>query len=216
VVRFAVALLLMSGSAAFAQGATVAGRGAVRLLPGWHLAWDDPFQENARAAGLPVTFPRSGGPGGFVSFAWGATEEIEVAVEGYGAWQQYAVAGGKPLDNVAYGLLLGARWIPAISPGGEVEGFLEAGGGPVLANVTGNPEAVKGEALGTGFMGGFGVSWNVAEPWAVSLGYRYLFARPRAPSPVDGTINAGGHFLLLGVAWHTAGQAPRRSVMDGF
>ena len=215
-VRLAAALLWLSAVPALAQAAGVAGRGAVRLLPGWHLGWDEPFQVNARAAGVPVSFPRAGGPGGFLSFSWGGTEELEVAVDGYGAWQQYAVAGGQPLDRVAYGLLLGARWIPAISPGGEWEGFLQAGAGPVLANVTGNPGAAKGEGLATGMMCGAGLSWNVAAPWAVTLEYRYLFARPHAPAPVGGSINAGGHFLLVGVAWHTAGQAPRRSVMDGF
>jgi len=215
VVKLAALLAVLCAAPALAQAPGVSGRGAVRLLPGWHLAWDDPFEANARGAGLTVGYPRGGGPGGFASFSYGATESLEVTVDGYGAWQQYAVRGDSPLDLWCYGVLVGARWVPLLSPGGEVEGFFQVSTGPVLGNVTGSA-AAGGESLATGFLGGAGVSWNVTEPWALSLEYRYLFARPQAPPPVAGSINAGGHFLLLGVAWHVAGQAPRRSVMDGF
>ncbi|MEN9799596.1 MAG: hypothetical protein RL653_3293 [Pseudomonadota bacterium] len=211
----AAALLLSSAAPAVAAGTGVAGRGAIRLLPGWHLSWDDPFQANARAVGIPLGYPREGGPGGFAGFAYGASDDLELGIDFYGAFRQFTVTGDRPLTLGAYGLIPSARWVPVAASDGGMELHVQLGLGPVLANVTGNAQ-VSGESVATGLLGGAGVSWHVTDTWALSLEYRYLFARPAAPKPVGGTVGAGGHFLLVGVAWHTAGQAPRQVRMDGF
>jgi opacity protein-like surface antigen len=214
-VRVIAAALLLSAAPAVAAGMGVAGRGVVRLLPGWHLSWDDPFQENARAAGIPLSYPREGGPGGFLGFGYGASEDLELGVDLYGAFRQYRITDDRPLNLGAYGLFMTARWIPIASSGAGLEAHVQVGMGPVLGNVTGNSR-VAGESVSTGFLAGTGVSWNVAESWALSLEYRWVLARPLAPESVGGTVGAGGHFLLLGVSWHVAGQPPRRVTLDGF
>jgi opacity protein-like surface antigen len=213
VVKASAAVLLLFTAAPAVAG--VAGRGAVRLLPGWHLSWDDPFQANARAVGVPLSYPREGGPGGFAGFAYGASDDLELGIDFYGAWRQYSVTGEGPLTLGAYGLIPSARWVPVSAFGSGWEVHVQLGLGPVLANVTGHSQ-VFGESLTTGLLGGAGVSWHVADGWALSLEYRYLQARPAAPQAVGGTVGAGGHFLLLGVAWHTVGQAPRQVRTDGF
>lgn len=196
------ALLGLLLSAAATAG-PLQGVGRVSVQPGWRYTPNGPFYISTAAAGAPVAAPSRGGPVIATSFAYSATDSIEVAVDLFLGGEQFRVENASSMLSVTYGAAAGVRFQWALGEWGPFQEVVPYAGllvGPTLVNVSGGPLQGSHEESVTGFIGSAGLTGRVGETWGVSLEYRFLLARGLVPDV--GSINGGGHWLGLGLTWY--------------
>ena len=197
----AALVLLLVPSLAGAEG--LAGLGRVRLQPGWRLTPNDTFFASATAAGAPPVAPSPGGPALFGSFAYSASELIEVGVDLFAGGEFLRLTGREPLLSLTYGGLIGARLHQALGdlgPFREVVAHVGLLAGPTLIYVRGGGLAAPTERLTTGYLASAGIFARIGERWGLCADYRLLLARGMVPG--IGGVNGGGSWLGLGVVWY--------------
>lgn len=194
-------LLLLSLLLPTSGWARLEGQGRVSLMPGWRLTPNEYFYGSAQLAGHPVTTPSRGGPMGVGSFAYGASEIWEVAIDLFAGTETLRLDGLEPISSVSYGALIGARWQTALlwEDLTFTVGLLT---GPTLVLVDSRAFSRPIERLTTAYGGNAGLCLRLAGSWGLSLEYRLLFARGVVPS--IGGVNGGGHWLSLGVTYFFA------------
>jgi hypothetical protein len=187
------------------------GAGRVTLLGGWRLTPNDYFANTAAAAGFPLEKPSAGGPMATGTFAYGATENIEVGIDLFGGGETLKLQGLEPYTSISYGALVGARFQTALFDGALVPhvGLLL---GPLLALVSTPSVQPQEERLVTAYAGLIGASLRFGDRFGATLEYKYILARGIAPG--IGGINAGGHWLGIGVTYYVASDPNESSPGD--
>jgi opacity protein-like surface antigen len=171
------------------------GVGRISIMGGWKQTPNDYFFNNAAMQGHPVESRGFGGVQGAASFGYGATRFIEASVDLFVGMDQFKIAGYDTITTLTYGALLGVRFtymdlfIKGFAP------FIGFGVGPTLGYVT-TSGVDPIESLVTGVAGTAGLSYRVAERVAITLEYRFLYARAKW---VLGGVNVGANWLSLGV-----------------
>lgn len=208
--RAAVLWALLFATAASAEATQIPGRGRITLLPGYNYTPDRPFYEHV-SYNLGTTAKNNGAPTLWASFAYGATESIEAAIDLFGLLQSIPIEGRDPLTKLSYGAALGARFVFPVELGSlHLEPHLAAGVMGTLINVQAGG-LTGAESFVTGYQGGAGIELHVSEAMAVGLEYRFLYARGLSPQEIHGTIDGGGHFLLASISWFFPGEPPHQS-----
>lgn len=189
--RLWLLLLMLSSSAAFADGIDGAGRvslgGGFRWVPNW---W---FADHAAAAGTPVIPGLSGGPELTASFGYGVTANLEFSIDLLGGYENIALAlpdGQRDeYTSAVYGAQVGGRFV-----GNNVffKGLMPYAGlqaGPLLSSISSrvNPQP---ERVLFAFSALGGLTYRFAERYGLTLEARYINARA-ALWPISG-INVGG------------------------
>lgn len=214
----AVALALAAVPAA-AQSKNIPGRGRISLAPSAAYVPDSPFRTNtqnalgaSRREGTPLAY------GGWASFGYGATESIEAAVDFVVATQTLNFdlnpTGSATFNRLTYGGGIGPRFIWRVDLGAmELQPRLSFGlmGTVIAVQAEGGANVSSSESFITSYFGGAGLDLIVSESYGVQLEYRFLYGRGRAPTEIGGSINGGGHFLMLGVSYYLLGEAPHQS-----
>ncbi len=193
-------LLLCLASASFAaSGAprTVDGMGRVTVGGGFRWVPNDYFAERAKAAGFELLPKPLLSPQGTVSFGYGATDLIEVAIDLLVGFERFSLLN-KPAaySSLTYGAMIGARLVKVDFLLRGLIPYVGAQFGPMLATVT-TPSDPRPEKLITGYAVNAGVTWLFADRFGLSLDVRWLWARSYADD-ISG-INVGGLFVSLGV-----------------
>jgi hypothetical protein len=188
---------------AIATAGPLEGVGRVSVQPGWRLTPNGAFYASAAAAGLPASGSSPGGPVLASSFAYSATDYAEVAVDLFLGGEQFRLGDEAPLRSVTYGAAAGVRFQQALGEWGPFQEVVPYAGfliGPTLIGVDGGRLSAMHEDVVTGYTASAGVTARLGETWGVCLEYRFLLARGQVPGV--GSINGGGNWLGLGLAWY--------------
>lgn len=205
------ALVLLAAAPAAAQAKRIAGRGRISVAPSVAYVPDTPLTQNGEHFLSARRVDRTPlGYGGWASFGYGATDGIEAAVDLLGAAQPFEFESIEPLTKVSFGAGVGARFIWQVDLGGfELQPRVAVGLLGTLLTVTGGGSTVSdSESFVTTYFGGVGTDLVLSESFGLQLEYRFLLGRARAPAEIHGSINAGGHFLMLGISYYLLGEAP--------
>src|SRR5687768_14898462 len=97
---------LMTGTAA-AQ--TPTGGGRITLFPGYRLGLQNSFYRTAALAGFTRAPGAMGGPALWGTFAYTATQYVEVAIEPFLGTEVLHLAEVPPIRMYTYGVTIGAR-----------------------------------------------------------------------------------------------------------
>lgn len=206
------AFALFVAAPVWAQAKVIAGRGRISLAPSVSYVPDGPFTANAEAAlgaqrsnATPLSY------GGWASFGYGASEVIEVALDLMASTQSIEFEGREAFNRLTYGGGAGAKLLWQADIGSlQLQPRLGLGVMGSLVYVTGGGVEAR-ESFLTTYFAGAGADLVVSDSFGVQLEYRFLLGRGRAPGEIGGSINAGGHFLLLGISWYLLGEPPHRS-----
>lgn len=188
---------------AVATAGPLQGVGRVSVQPGWRLTPNGAFYTSASAVGLPPAAASPGGPVIASSFAYSATDNIEVAIDLILGGELFRFGNDAPLWSVTYGAGAGARFQWALGEWGPFQEVVPSAGllvGPTLVSVSGGRLQSSHEEAVAGYTASAGVTARVGQTWGVSLEYRFLLARGLVPGV--GSINGGGNWLGLGLAWY--------------
>jgi len=197
--RHAPLLLLLCANGALAvdrwpQG--IDGVGRITISGGWKQTPNDYFFNNAASQGSPVEWRGAGGPEGTASFGYGATWWLEVSIDLFVGADRFKIAGYDPLNTITYGALLGVRLTKMDLLFKGFAPFVGVGLGPTLGYVFTGSTPPAQETLLTGIAGTAGLTYRIAERVALTLEYRFLYARAKW---VLGGINVGANFVSAGV-----------------
>ncbi|MFZ5471771.1 MAG: hypothetical protein ACOZIN_20270 [Myxococcota bacterium] len=190
-----VAALLLP-AAAGAQARRMEGVGRITAYPGWRLTPNDYFYDSASRAGHDPERPSLGGPQVTGSFAYAATDEIEVGIDLFGGAETLRLSGMEPIGSTTYGGLIGVR---LQKPGLFFDALVPSFGvhtGPALILVSSRSLERPHEVLTTAYAATAGFTVRLGERWGLSLEYKLLLARGMVPH-ISG-VNGGGHWLSVG------------------
>ncbi|MBX5483876.1 MAG: hypothetical protein IRZ16_18800 [Myxococcaceae bacterium] len=194
-VLLAVALLAASAASAREDPTFRTGTGRISIMGGWHYTPNDYFLQRAAEKLVPVK-PNRGGPHALGTFAYAASDSIEVAIDLFASSDNHDVPERADLVMVHYGALLGARVFWALGSLTPNVGF---GIGPSLVYV-GGLNAPSAERVITSYAACAGLTWQVSDTLAATVDLRWLLARGYVPAVGSG-INAGGGFASIGLTW---------------
>lgn len=181
--------------------------GGYRWVPNWY------FFDRAQGVGTPLVSANQGGPQAQVSFGYGASEWLEVAVDLFAGVDAFELDGPAPFTAYTYGALLGARLVASEVPVPRLSPYLGAGVGPTFVLLQSRSvRAPERLVIGLAVLGG--VQWQVHERWAVSLDVRWLLARGSVPGV--SSFNAGGVLFSLGVSYRLPPEPQRGLEIPGF
>lgn len=200
--RAAVALTLLLGSSAFAE--SLEGVGRISLLPGWRWTPNGHFAATAAERGHPLERASVGGPQLTATFAYAASDAIEVAIDLFAGFETLRLREAEPLTSVSYGALAGARAYWSL---GRFAPYLGLGVGPVLVYTSGGLQTRPNERVTTGYAAMGGVSYRLTDTFAVTFDARALLARGNVAGV--GGINGGGAWAGVGVSWLFAAEPGR-------
>lgn len=210
-----VAFVLLTAASVNAQGKVIAGRGRISLAPSLSYVPDGPFTANAESA---LGTRRSSQPplayGGWVSFGYGATDAIEVSIDFTAANQSIAFEGREALNRLTYGAGAGAgaRYLWQADLGDfQLQPRVALGIMGLLVSTSGAADLRPSESFITAYFAGAGTDFVVSDSLGLQLEYRFVLGRGRAPGEIGGSINAGGHFLMLGLSYYLLGEPPHKT-----
>lgn len=191
-----------------AQAQSMEGAGRISLMPGWRYTPNAFFADNAEQAGYPLQQTSPGGPQIVGTFAYAATDALEVAIDLFAGYENLRLANSDDVTSVSYGALAGVR---AFWPMGRFVPNIGLGLGPTLVYTTGGPSQSNTERVTTAYFGSAGVTYRFSDVLGATLDVRYLYARGMVPQ--IGGVNAGGVWANLGVTWYFAGEPARRGAV---
>lgn len=204
-------LLTLAASPAFAQddddmeSVSLKGGSRISLQGGGRFAFNNTFYDSyyGRNPGLERA-PRSlGAPLGIATFAYSATDSIEVGIDLFGSLQQLELTGQPRLTAASYGAMVGLRyqgWVD-LGPHGTVP-FLSTLTGPLLASTRFEGQKAR-ETLVQAWALGAGATMRLTPRWGLCAEYRFMFARAFVGQSDQrfSTFNLGGNWLSLGVTY---------------
>jgi opacity protein-like surface antigen len=207
-----VALVLLGAVPAAAQARSIAGRGRISLMPSLSYVPDGPFTSNSEYALGTERLPDTPlGYGGWASFGYGPTEGVEVSIDLMASTQTIRFEGREDMHRLTYGGGAGGRFIWQADVGSfQLQPRVALGVMATLVYVSGL-KLPSSESFLTMYFAGIGTDFVVSESVGLSLEYRYLLGRGRAQPEIGGSINGGGHFLMLGFSYYLLGEPPHRS-----
>ena len=216
-----LALLLAAGSAsAQEEPGPLDGVGRISIQGGWRLTSNDTFYESFYALpdyrGVPRAPASPGGPLGAGSFAYSASEFIELGIDLFATGEQLRLTGAPTLTNVTYGALVGVRFqmlLDVLTPQGVVP-FIGLESGPTLAYSTAQGVGQK-EVFTQAWVGSVGATFRFSSHWGLTAEYRLAFARGQSAFNTReaykdlASYNAGGNWFALGVTYMFAPEPSR-------
>ena len=216
-----LALLLAAGSTSAQEAlAPLNGVGRISIQGGWRLSSNDTFYDSFYALpdyqGLQPAAESPGGPFLAGSFAYAASDFIELGIDVFATGERLRLTGAPTLTNVTYGALVGLRFqtlLDFLTPQGVVP-FVGILSGPSLAYST--AEGVgKREVFTQTWAGAVGATFRFSSHWALTAEYRLAFARGQSAFTNNGAFkdlasyNAGGNWFALGVTYLLAPDPSR-------
>lgn len=213
--RALLLIAFLAAASSFAQSRQLPGRGRITVMPGYSLVPDGPFVTNAQnALGTKLQSKTPGAPSLWGSFGYGANDALEVAIDLLGSLQTLQFEGREAIQRLTYGAGVAPRLYTQLKLGSmELQPYLTLGVAGAVISATGGG-LTRSESFVTGYSAGVGATLVPGESFGIGIDYRFLYARGRAPVEVGGTINGGGHFLLLSFSWFIAGDPPSQSGSD--
>jgi len=199
ILRGSLWVILCLPAVAAAQG--YQGTGRITLMPSFRLSQQSPFYASAAAAGYSAPGGLDGGPGAIGSFAYAATENLEVAVDPFFATEQLTVNGIPPVRAYVYGVNLGLRIVAPLA-GNTFYPWLGLHSGPVLVYAGGPPNVASAESFGQTFGASLGLGWRFSERWGAAVQYQFMYGGELKTSV--GTILGRGHWFSAGVTYYFA------------
>lgn len=197
----ALALLVVAPLAAAESPHSMDGIGRISVQGGWRYVPNGYFAGKADAAGSPFLAPSPGGPAVVASFGYGTSEWLEVAIDAFGAYETFELAGNSPFNAWTYGALVGVRAWAIDRPFRGLMPWVGLQLGPALATIS-SPSMPGAERLLGGLSASGGVVYRWTDEWGLSAELRWLQAR--VPVGDIGGANAGGVFFTLGVTHFAA------------
>ena len=186
---------------AFADG--IAGEGRLSITGGWRATPNGYFDNSAQKAGTPVVKESHGGPTGVAEFGYGATANIEAAIDLLVGTEQFTLKDQPALTTLTYGGLVGARFF-AFFLDGKLRPSIAFLTGPVLVDVTGGNLGVPNETMVQGWSASLGLAYRFAPNWGAAADYHLLLARGYVPNV--GGVNGGGSWFGVGLTYYFAPQ----------
>jgi len=216
-----LALFLAAGSAsAQAELAPLNGVGRISVQGGWRVSSNDTFYDSFYALpdyqGVQRAPESPGGPFATASFAYAASEFIELGIDAFITTEQLRLTGAPTLTNTTYGALVGLRFqtlLDFLTPEGVVP-FVGILSGPTLAYSTAEG-AGKREVFTQTWAGTVGATFRFSPRWALTAEYRLAFARGQSAFNNNGAFkdlasyNAGGNWFALGLTYLLAPDPSR-------
>jgi hypothetical protein len=208
-----LAFLLAAGSASAQEElAPLNGVGRISIQGGWRVSSNDTFYDSFYAFPGYQDAPRaSASPGGpFLagSFAYAATDFIELGIDLFATGEQLRLTGAPTLTNVTYGALVGLRFQTLwdfLTPEGVVP-FVGIQTGPTLAYSTAEGVGTK-ELVTQTWAGTVGATFRFSAHWGLTAEYRLAFVRGQSAFNTKkefeqlASYNAGGNWFALGVTY---------------
>jgi hypothetical protein len=216
-------VVALAASAAVAQegrGApSLKGDGRISFQAGWRYAANSTLYDNYYARPENADLQRSsrpfGGPLILGSFAYSATELVEVGIDLFATGERLKLTGLPPLTTVSYGAMIGLRfqgWLD-IGPEGMVP-FLGILSGPLVATAVFEGQPVR-DSLAQAWAGTVGATLRLTPRWGLSAELRQVFARGDTGRADLGSFNAGGSWLTVGVTYSFP-EEPTRPLASSF
>lgn len=207
-----LAILLATGSASAEELAPLNGVGRVSIQGGWRLTGNDTFYDSFYSLPAYKDLARApasrGGPFGAGSFAYAASENIELGIDLFLTTEQLKLTNAPTLTNITYGALVGVRFqtlVDFLTPEGIIP-FIGLETGPTLVFST--AEGVgKRELFTQSWAGTVGATFRFSPHWGLTAEYRLSFARGQAAFRNEdaykdlASFNAGGNWFALGVTY---------------
>ena len=200
--RLTIIAVLLAAAPAGAQG--LEGTGRISLVAGWRYTPNDHFARSAQEAGFPLARASAGGPQGTGTFAYAASDALEVAIDLFAGYEALDLTNADDLSSVSYGALLGVRAYWVLGP---LRPNIGLGLGPALIYTQGGPAGHLVERLVTAYAATAGFTWRLSNTLGLHVDVRYLLARGMAED--IGGVNAGGLWGGVGVTWYFAGEPSR-------
>jgi hypothetical protein len=194
--RLAAVCVGLLSSAVFAE--TYQGSGRVSLLPSYRLSLQAPFYAAAAKAGYGAPGGLEGGPGLIGSFAYAATDNLEVSIDPFAATEQLTLTEAQPIRVLVYGVNLGLRILAWFTP--DFAGFIGLHYGPNLIYAGGSTLVTTPESFSQTFGASAGAAWRLSEHWGVFGQYQFSYGGELKTSA--GTILGRAHWFSLGVTYY--------------
>lgn len=191
----ALGALLVSGAA---RAVDREGSGRIGISGGLRLVPNNPFVQDARAAGYDVTRDTGLGPSALATFGYWIDSNFELSIEGGYGHDSYTVAGnnrGLTLDTET--LMASLRW--TFLTGYDIFPYLGASFGYSFNGVSSPFQAPwdNWTATGYGEVAMVGIGYDLSDHVGLMAELRYTISVLQSPLP--SSLNAGGLSLLVGV-----------------
>lgn len=212
--RFAFAVALLLAAPSFADSPTD-GIGRISLGGGLRWTMNDYFNARASEAARPVE-AKGTAPWGFqgmASFGYGAFEWLEIAVDLFGGFESFQIAGEDLFSSVSYGGLIGLRLTRYDFPFQGLVPYVGVQTGPMLAIVTSASEP-GGERILQGWSVNGGASFRITDRFGLFVDVRYLHGRVFVAELAG--RNVGGLFVSAGVSLFFPASPKRELDVPGF
>ena len=210
--RFAFCSLLFAGLLTAGAGVAVErdGQGRIAVQGGLTYVPDNPFTQNARAAGFDIEQPYALGPAVAATFGYWIDSDFEISIEG-GYWHDaYSVRGQTALSLNTECLLATLRW--SFLQTGDLWPYLGVSFGYEF-NGIGSPFASPWNswtATGYGEAAMVGIGWDLSSHVGVTAELRYNL--DLVQSPYASALNAGGATLMVGIYLRIARTADNSTI----
>lgn len=212
--RFAFAVALLLAAPSFADSSTD-GVGRISLGGGLRWTMNDYFNARAAEAGRAVE-PKGTAPLGFqgmASFGYGAFEWLELAVDLFGGFESFQIAGEDMFSSLSYGGLLGLRVTRYDFPFQGLVPYLGVQSGLMLSIVSSPTEPAGERAMQTWSVNG-GATYRLTERFGFYLDIRFLTGRVFVAELAG--RNVGGVFVSAGVSFFFPSTPKRDLDVPGF
>lgn len=212
--RFAFAVALLIAAPSFADSSTD-GVGRISLGGGLRWTMNDYFNARATEAGRPVekTGTAPFGFQGMGSFGYGAFDWLELAVDLFGGFESFQIAGEDLFSSVSYGGLIGLRLTRYDFPFQGLVPYVGVQTGPMLTIVTA-PTEPGGERILQGWSVNGGATFRITERVGIFVDVRYLYGRVFVAELAG--RNVGGVFVSAGVSLFFPSSPKRDLDVPGF
>ncbi len=187
--------VLISAAPAAEPERTIEGMGRITVGVGYRATPNEYFYGKAADVGTPAVKKSIGGPAVVASFGYAPLDWLEVAIDLFGGYDGFELAGAQPYSAFTYGALLGVRITKMDWPFRGFVPYLNLQLGPTLSVLNTGSQALP-EKLQSGYAPGVGFTWRFAERFGLSFDFKWIYARAFVPDVAG--INVGGFFFTLG------------------
>jgi hypothetical protein len=216
VTRFSLVLCL-AGIGAHAQVwsevPTVQGMGRITVSGGVRHTPNEYYFNRASEQGRPVQERPSVGPAANASFGYGVLDFLEIAIDGYFAYERFSLSGWAPFSSFTYGGFLGARLTKMDFPFRNFVPYVQVMSGATLSIVS-SPDVPGTEKLQPGFAAGAGFTYRILERFGVSFDFKWLMARHFIADLAG--MNVGGLWFTVGLTLFFPSEAKREPDLPRF
>jgi hypothetical protein len=147
------------------------------------------------------------------SFGYGVLDFLEIAIDGYFAYERFSLSGWAPFSSFTYGGFLGARLTKMDFPFRNFVPYVQVMSGATLSIVS-SPDVPGTEKLQPGFAAGAGFTYRILERFGVSFDFKWLMARHFIADLAG--MNVGGLWFTVGLTLFFPSEAKREPDLPRF